>query len=104
MVAPLGRRTVKGVRHLTLFKHGALTKRKVRVVQEGVGLNRLQTLFYYLKLPPLHIIPCWPDCIPSFWIKWPPLCGRVWGCCKLDLCASYRPCSHDFNSNCLKMS
>jgi hypothetical protein len=28
MVAPLGRRTVKGVRDLTLFKHGALTKRK----------------------------------------------------------------------------
>jgi hypothetical protein len=27
-VAPLGRRTVKGVRDLTLFKHGALTKRK----------------------------------------------------------------------------
>jgi hypothetical protein len=28
MVVPLGRRTVKGVRDLTLFKHGALTKRK----------------------------------------------------------------------------
>jgi hypothetical protein len=26
MVAPLGRRTVKEVRDLTLFKHGALTK------------------------------------------------------------------------------
>jgi hypothetical protein len=28
MVDPLGRRTIKGVRDLTLFKHGALTKRK----------------------------------------------------------------------------
>jgi hypothetical protein len=28
MVTPLGRRTVKGVGYLTLFKHGALTKRK----------------------------------------------------------------------------
>jgi hypothetical protein len=28
MVAPLGKRTVKGVRDLNLFKHGALTKRK----------------------------------------------------------------------------
>jgi hypothetical protein len=28
MVAPFGRRTVKGVRDLTLFKHGTLTKRK----------------------------------------------------------------------------
>jgi hypothetical protein len=28
MVSPLGRRTVKGVRYLTLFTHGALTKRK----------------------------------------------------------------------------
>jgi hypothetical protein len=27
-VDPLGRRTVKGVQDLTLFKHGALTKRK----------------------------------------------------------------------------
>jgi hypothetical protein len=28
MVAPLGRRTVKGFRDMTLFKHGAVTKRK----------------------------------------------------------------------------
>jgi hypothetical protein len=28
IVAPLGRRTIKGVRDLTLFKHGAFTKRK----------------------------------------------------------------------------
>jgi hypothetical protein len=28
MAAPFGRRTVKGVRDLTVFKHGALTKRK----------------------------------------------------------------------------
>jgi hypothetical protein len=28
MVAPLGMRTIKGVQDLTLFKHGALTKRK----------------------------------------------------------------------------
>jgi hypothetical protein len=68
MVAPLGRRTVKGVRDLTLFKHGSLTKKSCwfnrsplllsHVVQEGVGFDRLQTLFYYLKLLPLHIIPC----------------------------------------------
>jgi hypothetical protein len=35
MVAPLGRRTVKGVRDLTLFKHGALTKRKWPVQPES---------------------------------------------------------------------
>jgi hypothetical protein len=29
------------------------------VVQEGVGFDRLQKLIYYLKFPPLHIIPCW---------------------------------------------
>jgi hypothetical protein len=28
VVAPLGRRTVKGVQDLTLFKHGALNKRR----------------------------------------------------------------------------
>jgi hypothetical protein len=31
-------------------------------VQEVMGFGSLQTLFYYLKLPPLHIIPCWPGC------------------------------------------
>jgi hypothetical protein len=35
MVAPLGRRTVKGVFDLTLFKHGALTKRKWTVQMES---------------------------------------------------------------------
>jgi hypothetical protein len=35
MVAPLGRRTVKGVQDLTLFKHGTLTKRKWPVQQES---------------------------------------------------------------------
>jgi hypothetical protein len=35
MVAPLGRRTVKGVRDLTLFKHGAVTKRKWPVQPES---------------------------------------------------------------------
>jgi hypothetical protein len=45
MVAPLGRRTVKGVRDLTLFKHGALTKRKWTVHPESTiaiscGLRR----------------------------------------------------------------
>jgi hypothetical protein len=35
MVAPLGRRTVKGVQELTLFKHGALTKRKWPVHPES---------------------------------------------------------------------
>jgi hypothetical protein len=35
MVAPLGRRTVKGVRDLILFKHGALTKRKWPVHPES---------------------------------------------------------------------
>jgi hypothetical protein len=35
MVAPLGRRTVKGVRDLTLFKHGALTKIKWPVHPES---------------------------------------------------------------------
>jgi hypothetical protein len=45
MVAPLGRRTVKGVRDLTLFKHGALTKRKWLVHPESTiavscGLRR----------------------------------------------------------------
>jgi hypothetical protein len=35
MVAPFGRRTVKGVRDLTLFKHGALTKRKWSVHPES---------------------------------------------------------------------
>jgi hypothetical protein len=35
MVAPLGRRTVKGLRDLTLFKHGALTKRKWPVHPES---------------------------------------------------------------------
>jgi hypothetical protein len=33
-VAPLGRRTVKGFRDLTLFKHGAVTKRKWPVQPE----------------------------------------------------------------------
>jgi hypothetical protein len=45
MVAPLGRRTVKGVRDLTLFKHGALAKRKWTVHPESTiaascGLRR----------------------------------------------------------------
>jgi hypothetical protein len=35
MVAPLGGRTVKGVRDLTLFKHGALTKVKWPVHPES---------------------------------------------------------------------
>jgi hypothetical protein len=35
MVAPLGRRTVKGVRDLTLFKHGAFTKRKWSVYPDS---------------------------------------------------------------------
>jgi hypothetical protein len=35
MVVPLGRHTVKGVRDLTLFKHGALTKRKWPVHPES---------------------------------------------------------------------
>jgi hypothetical protein len=35
MVAPLGRRTVKGVWDSTLFKHGALTKRKLPVQPES---------------------------------------------------------------------
>jgi hypothetical protein len=35
MVAPLGRRTAKGVRDLTLFKHGAFTKRKWPVHPES---------------------------------------------------------------------
>jgi hypothetical protein len=34
-VAPLGRRTVKGVRDSTLFKHDALTKRKWPVQPES---------------------------------------------------------------------
>jgi hypothetical protein len=34
-VAPLGRRTDKGARDLTLFKHGALTKRKWPVHPES---------------------------------------------------------------------
>jgi hypothetical protein len=34
MVAPLGRRTVKGVRDWTLFKHGTVTKRKWPVQPE----------------------------------------------------------------------
>jgi hypothetical protein len=35
MMAPLGRGTVKGVRYLTLFRHGALTKRKWPVHPES---------------------------------------------------------------------
>jgi hypothetical protein len=35
IVAPLARRTVKGVRELTLFKHGALTRRKWPVHPES---------------------------------------------------------------------
>jgi hypothetical protein len=35
MVAPLGRRTIKGARDMTLFKHGALTKRKWLVHPES---------------------------------------------------------------------
>jgi hypothetical protein len=35
MVAPLGRLTVKGVRDLTLFKHGAVTKIKFPVHLES---------------------------------------------------------------------
>jgi hypothetical protein len=35
MVAPLGRRTIKGVRDLILFRHGALTKRKLPVQPES---------------------------------------------------------------------
>jgi hypothetical protein len=35
MVAPLGRRTVKGFRDMTLFKHGAVTKRKWPVQLES---------------------------------------------------------------------
>jgi hypothetical protein len=35
MVSPLGRRTVKGVRDATLFKHGVFTKRKWPVQPES---------------------------------------------------------------------
>jgi hypothetical protein len=35
MVGPLGKRTVKGVRDSTLFKHGTLTKRKWTVQPES---------------------------------------------------------------------
>jgi hypothetical protein len=35
MVAPLGRRTVQGFRDLTLFKHGAVTKKKYSVQPES---------------------------------------------------------------------
>jgi hypothetical protein len=49
------------------------------VVQEGVGLDRIQTLNYYFKLSPLNIIPCWPDYLPCYPLKWPPFCGQVSG-------------------------
>jgi hypothetical protein len=35
MVVPFGRRTAKGFRDVTLFKHGALTKRKWPVQPES---------------------------------------------------------------------
>jgi hypothetical protein len=66
MVAPLGRRTVKGVRDLTLFKHGALTKRKWSVYPEstiavscclrigGVRYNSNVELLFKVAAPEHH--------------------------------------------------
>jgi hypothetical protein len=89
MVAPFGRRTVKGVQDLTLFKHGTLTKRKWQVQPDSTiavsccsrrgGVRQTSNLNYYLKLPPRHIILCWPDCLPCYRIELPPFCGRVRG-------------------------
>jgi hypothetical protein len=66
MVAPLGRRTVKGVRDLTLFKHGALTKRKWLVYPDstiavscclrrgGVSHNLNVVLLFKVAAPEHH--------------------------------------------------
>jgi hypothetical protein len=66
MVAPLGRRTIKGVGDLTLFKNGALTKRKWPVhpdstIAVSCGLRRrgvLQTsnveLLFKVVTPEYH--------------------------------------------------
>jgi hypothetical protein len=66
MVAPLGRRTVKGVRDLTLSKHVALTKRKVSVHPEstiavsgglrmgGVRQNSNVELLFKVVAPEYH--------------------------------------------------
>jgi hypothetical protein len=71
------------------------------VVQEWVGFDRLQTLFYYLKLPPGHIIPCSPDCRPCCQLELPPFCGQDCECCRRGLCEYCPHCSHESSSNCL---
>jgi hypothetical protein len=74
IVAPFGRRTVKGLSDLILFFTG-LVDQKVMVcasrayngclmlLQKWWGTTVFK-LCYYLKLPPRHIIPCQPDCRP----------------------------------------
>jgi hypothetical protein len=67
MVSPIGRRTAKGVQEMTLFKllESGRCIQSPRLlshaVKEGVGFDRLQMLYYYLKLSPLNIILCWLD-------------------------------------------
>jgi hypothetical protein len=65
MVAPFGRRTVKGVLVLTLFMHGALTKRKWPVhpestiaasccLRRGVVLQTSNVVLLFKGVAPAH--------------------------------------------------
>jgi hypothetical protein len=78
MVAPLGRRTVKGVQNLTLFKHGVLTKRKWLVHLESIisvscGLRRGEVrqnsnieLLFKVVAPEYHsLLACLPPMLST---------------------------------------
>jgi hypothetical protein len=111
MVAPLGRRTVKGFQDVTLFKQSLRESGRCNrspilmfgVVQEGVGFDRLQTFYYYLKLPPRHIIPCWPDYLPCLQPELPLFCGQVASGASEAYVSPALPCSHECSSNCLQL-
>jgi hypothetical protein len=82
MVSPFGRRTVKGVRDLTLFRHGALTKRKWPVHPDSTMavsccLRRGEVrktsdveLLFKVVAPEHHSLLAW---LPTMFVKLLPL-------------------------------
>jgi hypothetical protein len=89
MVSPFGRRTVKGVRDLTLFRHGALTKRNWTVHQESTiavscclrrdGVRQTSNVELLFKVAARNIILCCPDCLQCYRLEWSLFCGQVSG-------------------------
>jgi hypothetical protein len=109
MVSPFGRRTVKGFRDLSLFKHGSVTKRKWSVQPESTisvaccsrrgGVQQALNIVLLVKVATLAHQSCWSDYLPCYQLEWLPLCGQGCECCKLGLCEPCPPCSHESITN-----